>query len=121
MKLLQDRVQAPKLYSEGDYQPLEIQGDMADHLLAYGRQWRHEKIVVIVPRLWASLATNDEPSLDLKVWNGANIALPHGRWANVITGRTLDIAAERTSVADILEAFPFAVLRSSEDALQEGL
>jgi (1->4)-alpha-D-glucan 1-alpha-D-glucosylmutase len=116
-KLLQDRAQAPKLYSEGDYQPLEIQGNMSDHLLAYVRQWRHEKAILIVPRLWASLVSNNNLNLDPKVWNGMNITLPHGRWVNVITGMPFNVMAKRTPVADILEAFPIAVLRSSEGIL----
>ncbi|MET0530011.1 MAG: malto-oligosyltrehalose synthase [Microvirga sp.] len=118
-KLLQDRAQTPGLYSEGDYQPLEIRGDRSDHLIAYVRQWRRETVVVIVPRFWASLTSGNRPDPDPKAWNGVTITLPHGRWVNVITGKPLKTTAGETPLADILEAFPFAVLRSSQGSLEE--
>lgn len=118
-KLLQDRAQIHKLYSEGDYRPIEARGRMAAHLLAYVRQRGHEKIAVIVPRCWASLVPGVEPSPDPKVWNGTSISLPHGRWVNVITGKTLNIAGD-APIADLLAAFPFAVLRSPVSKLEEA-
>jgi (1->4)-alpha-D-glucan 1-alpha-D-glucosylmutase len=113
-KLLQDRAQAPKLYSEGDYQPLEIQGAMSDHVLAYVRRWGYEKGVVIVPRLWAPLVPGNSLNLDPKAWKDTSVALPPGRWLNVITGKPFDGATEKAALTDILATFPFAVLRSSD-------
>jgi (1->4)-alpha-D-glucan 1-alpha-D-glucosylmutase len=92
---------------------------MSAHLLAYVRQWGHEKIAVIVPRCWASIVPGFEPSPDPKVWDGTSISLPHGSWVNVITGKPLNITGD-TPIADILAAFPFAVLRASGSKLEEA-
>lgn len=119
-RLLQDCAQIPKLYSEGDYQPLEIQGNMSDHLLAYVRQHGSEIVAVIVPRLWAALVTGTKPNLNPKVWGDTKVLLPHGRWVNVITGIALD-ATEETSLADILAEFPFVVLRASRSRQKQIL
>ncbi|MGO4386981.1 malto-oligosyltrehalose synthase [Microvirga sp. 2YAF29] len=118
-KLLQDREQAPKLYSDGNYRPLEVQGSLSDHLLAYVRHEGHERIAVIVPRLWASLVAGTSMDVDSKVWSGTSIVLPHGRWMNVITGSAVNITSE-AQVADILAGFPFAVLRSSNGSLEKS-
>jgi (1->4)-alpha-D-glucan 1-alpha-D-glucosylmutase len=118
-KMLQDRARNPKLYSEGDYRPLDLQGSMSNHLIAYTRQWGHETMAVIVPRLWTSLVPGTEPSLDPGSWDGASVFLPQGRWTNVITGNALSITGE-APIADLLGEFPLAVLRSAGGNLEIG-
>lgn len=120
-ELLQDRARHPKLYSEGDYTPLEVQGGLSEHLIAFMRCQGTEKLVVIVPRLWASLVTGETPRLEAAACKDTRITLEPGEWTNVITGETVNITSAETTPADVLLSFPFAVLRSQGSSARTDL
>ncbi len=50
-RLLALRRAFPELFAEGDYQPLEIEGEKSSHLCAFARSWEDLSLVVMVPRL----------------------------------------------------------------------
>jgi (1->4)-alpha-D-glucan 1-alpha-D-glucosylmutase len=109
--LLHDRAQTPILYAEGDYQPLDIQGACAEHLLGYVRTHRNEALAVVSPRLWARLSGINDLSLDAANWSDTSIDLPQGRWVNVLTGEEITVSKGRTRVSDLMMETPFAVLK----------
>jgi len=113
-KLLRDRSGAPGLYAEGDYHPLTIEGAQSSQVIAYIRRHRTDMLAVIVPRLWAEcLGQADSPVSDASLWQGMSVALPHGKWLNVITGEKILIDEERNRLSDFMGTIPFAVLRSA--------
>ncbi|MGO4571840.1 malto-oligosyltrehalose synthase [Microvirga sp. 2TAF3] len=111
MRLLRDRAEAPALYANGDYRPLAAEGSQASHVIAFTRQHRDETLAVVVPRLWASLAKDGQIPLPGAIWGDTSIALPEGRWREVITSRDVTIENDWTAAGELLAPLPFAVLR----------
>lgn len=57
-RLLALRRQHPRLFSEGEYLPLQATGAYADHVVAFARRTPESTLVVVVPRLSARLLTS---------------------------------------------------------------
>jgi (1->4)-alpha-D-glucan 1-alpha-D-glucosylmutase len=115
MRLLRDRAESPALYSDGDYSPLAVEGEHASHLIAFQRQHGEDRLSVIVPRLWSDLVARDRLHFEPTAWQGTSVALPEGRWRNVITGSAVEIRPEGQALGEILSPFPFAVLRYAKE------
>ncbi len=109
-RLLAFRRSHPKLFAEGDYQSLEATGDKCEHFCAFTRRQGEQGLVVAVPRLVYRLYRNG--AVD---WGDANIALPPGRWRDVLTGGRLEGGAE-VPVSRLLADFPVAVLSNQSAA-----
>jgi|HubBroStandDraft_2_1064218.scaffolds.fasta_scaffold01023_5 (1->4)-alpha-D-glucan 1-alpha-D-glucosylmutase len=76
-KTLTLRKQRPVLFQEGDYLPLSIHGEKANHLIAFARQDGNSVAIVAVPRLCAQLLADGATSpLDPTVWNDTRVELP---------------------------------------------
>ena len=108
--LMRDRAATPRLYADGDYQPIPAEGERASQVIAYLRADGDDTLAVIVPRLWSNLAWTEHLKFDPATWQGTSVALPPGHWRNVITGLALEIGAEDQPLSGILSPFPFAVL-----------
>jgi (1->4)-alpha-D-glucan 1-alpha-D-glucosylmutase len=95
-RLLRERAGRPELFASRDYAPLNATGAKANHALGFVRG----SLLALVPRLPAGLAGD---------WGDTEVALPDGRWTNLLTGEVEDggraVAANR-----LLEKFPVAVL-----------
>jgi (1->4)-alpha-D-glucan 1-alpha-D-glucosylmutase len=113
--LLHDRAKAADLYGAGDYRPLPVQGRQASCLLAFVRQHGSDSLAVVVPRLWSRLAEKNLLPLDHAVWGDTTVALPEGRWRNVVTGADVTIQGDGGRAGDLLTPLPFAVLRRSDN------
>jgi (1->4)-alpha-D-glucan 1-alpha-D-glucosylmutase len=111
--LLHDRALVPSLYAEGDYQPLDVSGQHASHILAFIRHFGPDSLAVIVPRLSAPFIQGDRSSLNGKAWSDTILSLPQGRWRNVITGRDVLVGEDGHWISDLLVSIPIAVLRLS--------
>ncbi len=101
-KALQLRQKLPECFREnGGYAPLVVDGPKKDYLIAY---MRGERVAVLVPR-W-----NIKRG---KSWAGTSVALPAGRWTNLLTGEQFDGGQPR--VQSLLERFPVALLAKVVD------
>jgi (1->4)-alpha-D-glucan 1-alpha-D-glucosylmutase len=87
---------------------LDAVGAQAARLLSFIRWRGSDALAVVVPRLWSGMDGN---AIDAGIWEDTGLALPQGRWLNVITGETVSIGADRTKVADLMKEIPFLVLR----------
>jgi (1->4)-alpha-D-glucan 1-alpha-D-glucosylmutase len=76
--------------------PMAASGTKAAHAIAYLRAGR---VATIVPRWPIKLGDS---------WAGATIALPDGRWMNVLTGDV--IAGGQLRIQALLRNFPVALL-----------
>jgi len=81
----------------GDYEPLRITGERAGHGVGFLRGGR---LATVVPRLVHGLSGG---------WRDTRVALPAGRWQNVLTGDAVDGGSAR--LAEVLARFPVALLR----------
>ncbi|HEY8548103.1 MAG TPA: hypothetical protein VIL36_23760, partial [Acidimicrobiales bacterium] len=91
----------------GAYRPLPVEGPAADHVVAFTRGDRPD-VAVVVPRL--TLRRGD------RGWGGTTVALPAGRWSDLVTGEVLVVrpaapeSAADVEVARLLDRFPVALL-----------
>jgi (1->4)-alpha-D-glucan 1-alpha-D-glucosylmutase len=96
----------PALFADGDYQPLDIDGEKRGHLCAFARRWGDWVLVAAVPRLLYRLYRDD----DRPDWGATQIVLPDaGPWRNWFTGCPYD-GGDRVKAASLFADFPVAVL-----------
>ncbi|MEX2583530.1 MAG: malto-oligosyltrehalose synthase [Gemmatimonadota bacterium] len=108
-----------ELFDEGEYVPLEVEGERADHLFVFARRHRSGDAIVAVPRLPATFrrVAGAEPT-DPSGWGETRVVGPAellgGAYRNVFTGRTPRpwSGSERASlsVSDLLDGFPVALV-----------
>ncbi|HVH63292.1 MAG TPA: malto-oligosyltrehalose synthase [Candidatus Dormibacteraeota bacterium] len=77
------------------YTPVPVTGSKARHAVAFQR----ERLFVLVPRLVLKLGGD---------WADTEVALPQGRWTNVLTGEAVD--GGTIAVVDAVKRFPIVVL-----------
>ncbi|MEZ5582378.1 MAG: hypothetical protein R3F37_06075 [Candidatus Competibacteraceae bacterium] len=106
------------LFREGDYTPLSIHGDQAEHVCAFARTWEDQEVIIVAPLLFVSLLDGEVTKLPLgvEVWGNTHLTLPQGKasYRNVLTGETLaPLEAEEVTLAlaDVLANFPVALLK----------
>lgn len=110
---LQLRRSQPELFGAGgDYVPLHLAGDHAEHAVAFLRRNGRVASLTVAPRLTARLTKQDEPPLGA-VW-GDTVVVLRGetagqRFRDLFTGATL-IAEQRDGAAVLPAASLFAVL-----------
>ncbi len=82
----------------GSYRPLDVEGADAAHVVAFTRG---DEVAVAVPRLVMKSTFDD-----------ARVALPPGRWHNVLTGADHDGGS--LPFTDLRADFPVAVVERRE-------
>jgi (1->4)-alpha-D-glucan 1-alpha-D-glucosylmutase len=74
---LQVRNEHPELFSDGVYQPLEVLGQQAEHVMAFARIQDNTRAIVVVPRLFNELlGTAQTPFINAANWGDTRITLP---------------------------------------------
>jgi (1->4)-alpha-D-glucan 1-alpha-D-glucosylmutase len=97
------RRRRPQLFGrDGNYRPLHARGARAAHAIAFSRG---AGAITIAPRLPIGLDGD---------WGDTVIALPRGRWRNVLTGDALD--GGEAALAKMMRRFPLCLLASEEFA-----
>jgi (1->4)-alpha-D-glucan 1-alpha-D-glucosylmutase len=104
------------LFEHGEYRALEARGVWAEHVCAFARVSPDAAAVTVIPRLLARRGA-EGPPLGADFWADTWVELPRelgGRFANVLTGETLETAPAGESVAlplaGALASFPVALL-----------
>jgi (1->4)-alpha-D-glucan 1-alpha-D-glucosylmutase len=116
--LLRFRRTEPELFDRGGYAPLAVEGVRHLHAFAFSRACAGRDVVVVVPRLMATLLPDHSvPPLGERVWGDTRIVMPPSpaaRYQHVLTDRCvpLERQGDRVTVraADLFEHFPVAVL-----------
>lgn len=98
------------LFGKGNYLPLRVNGEFANHVIAFARQLERHAVVVVVPRLSSRIGF---PPIGDR-WKETTIELPEGfpleRWRQVITGHEFWIKGRQIRLADALSLLPFALI-----------
>jgi (1->4)-alpha-D-glucan 1-alpha-D-glucosylmutase len=108
--LLADRATAPRLYAEGDYRPLMVQGARAADLVGFSRTDRTETRLVLVTRMVGS----ELPLQRLPIgphWRGATLPDATGEWEDLLTGAKIVGGEGGLEVSEAFAGLPVAVLR----------
>ncbi len=89
-RLLDDRKRRPGLYAEGHYLPLEAEGPLAAHVLAFARLQGTEALIVAVPRGVAKHLQSDQPPRLGEIFAGTRLILPESlraaEWRDLMGG-----------------------------------
>ncbi len=117
-RTLNHRASDPELYAEGDYQPVDAEGPLSAHVVAFRRTLSDREIVVVAPRLWRTLLGKTDQAPLNEIWNGTTIRLPERdagmEYMDLFTGQTLQTVdakdGSELNMADILAEFPVALL-----------
>ena len=117
-QLLQLRRELPALFAEGSYQPLTIEGEQREHLLAFQRTCGEASVIVVLPRWMAKLMHGELSAPIGAVWGECMIRtsspLPAAGLHELFSGRTiaLDNGGGELRVTEVLAHFSVAVLVS---------
>lgn len=107
-KMLQFRKNNPKIFTQGEYLPIEIKGKETE-AIAFARRYEEKQVVVVTPLgIVNKMADRNTRS---KKWSSA-IELPvnfPGQWKNIFTGESF-ISGGQLALQDIFQLFPVAFL-----------
>jgi (1->4)-alpha-D-glucan 1-alpha-D-glucosylmutase len=111
------RRQHRALMLHGAYTPLEVDGERADHVVAFARHDHSGTLLVVAPRLVVPLVTGERPlPIGAEVWAATQILLPPDtratRYRHVITGEWCETISDRAKLpmASALVTCPVALL-----------
>jgi (1->4)-alpha-D-glucan 1-alpha-D-glucosylmutase len=90
------RLKPESFGKDAAYSPLAVEGSKKDHVVAY---LRGDSVATVVPRWSMRLNAN---------WSSTNVALPQGRWRNLLTGDV--VKGEAVRMQALLQRFPVALL-----------
>ena len=108
-----------RLFEEGDYMPLTVDGQLVEHVCAFARSREGDTVLVIVPRFLTHFVRSAAHlPLGQKVWKGSGVVLPEGilgsNFINIFTGETIQAARQNGKrilrLGDVLANFPVALL-----------
>ncbi len=112
--LLVLRIRMPQAFSRGHYLPLQLEGPLAAHALAFLRRYEGHAVLVLASRLAdALLSPQSGPGIAPDTWKETRVVLPANagtRWTDAITGRQTEATMDRLQLADLLSLLPVAVL-----------
>ena len=102
----------------GGYHPLHVMGSRRDHVFAFARTLDAGRLLVVVPRLLATLLPDaDTRPVGERIWGGTVVEVPPGgpaAYRHVLTNDRIDVRTDggRTvvAVADVFARFPIAFL-----------
>ena len=117
-RVLNFRRQRQELFDQGDYLPLEVQGEKSRHLCAFARRLQGRVVIAVAPRLVATLLVEPELApLGERVWQTTQLLLPEGaggRLRNIVNGAELDAVGRTVPLAELFAEAPVALLESVE-------
>jgi (1->4)-alpha-D-glucan 1-alpha-D-glucosylmutase len=96
------------LCRDGEYIPVHATGEHAERVVAFARHLDGEWVMLVVPRLTASLAPPETPPIG-SVWGDTSLDLPDGvplSWMNVLTNEE----PMSLMLADVFRTLPYALL-----------
>lgn len=112
-RLLDLRRRLPRLFSEGDYRPLTVEGPLADTVLAFERRQAETRLLVVVPRLPLRLLPGaDVITIAADAWKGTSIRLAEDSrqpLLEIVNGRRMPPAGSSIALAHLCAPLPMAV------------
>ena len=114
-KVLRFRNLDPDLFSEGEYVPLEVDGERREKLISFMRKMGGREILVAAPLHIASFLLEGVKPVG-KVWEDTGICLPEDEmkeWKCIFTGKRVYTRGV-LNVDDAFEKLPLCLLERSE-------
>ncbi|HEU4885792.1 MAG TPA: malto-oligosyltrehalose synthase [Longimicrobium sp.] len=108
------RAALPGAFTGGAYLPLSAEGERAEHVISFARTGNGAAVIVVVPRLVATLTRARDFALpEASDWNGTRLPVPTelaGRYRNALTGEDLRAGEHGLDLTDVFASFPVALL-----------
>jgi (1->4)-alpha-D-glucan 1-alpha-D-glucosylmutase len=109
------------LFSQGEYIKLDCQGEHADRVIAFARQYQGDTAIVIVPRFTVPLVSEETKLLLPDCWKNTCLILPESmpvKWREWFSDKVLEVQEEVQSqsnanglfLSEGLACFPCALL-----------
>lgn len=114
-RVLAARKRAAALFADGDYLPLQPEGRLANHLVAFARVLRGATAISVFCRHSARLLSGERAiAIAPECWQDTRIVLPFGirasHFVDAVTGKPRAPNAECFDAAHIVSAMPVALL-----------
>ena len=111
-RLLDLRRRRSALFAQGSYRAIEVEGDGAEHVIAFQRRLGDETVVVAVPRLvLRALSGEGLPALDPSAFKRARLTLPQRpEQFRTLTGVELSGEDRCLAASALFPDFPVCVL-----------
>ncbi len=113
-RVLDVRRRLPRLFADGDYRPVTVQGPLADAVVAFERRQGNAWMLVACPRLPRSLPLEaGRVTVAGNEWRETSILpkeSPQQALVAPLAGRFITLAAGRTPLAALCPRFPLAFL-----------
>lgn len=106
--LLADRRKVPRLYAEGVYRPLVMEGHAESSVLAFERRLGPQRLVAIVTRLGGG-RSDEAPAHRAQL--SATLPTLEGSWRDVLSGNERKFDCQGATLSDALAELQVAVLR----------
>jgi len=110
------RARKPRVFAEGDYQPLSVIGPCAGNVIAFARVLGSEAAITVAPRLPLSLLGGvSEPRVPGERWHDTTLRFPDtlaGRHWNNVLDKSLTGLQGEMNIGQLLYSFPCALLIS---------
>lgn len=113
---LRYRSQHSRLFAEGDYTPIVLEGDLADHIVAFARRLGTDMTITVVPRLSHKLLRGGSIVFDAQGWSDTRLVLtemPHA-FVSILDGQQVAADSARLTVGSLFERLPVALLAAQE-------
>ncbi|HYD63307.1 MAG TPA: malto-oligosyltrehalose synthase [Noviherbaspirillum sp.] len=111
---LQLRAQDPELFARGEYVPLQSDGALADHSVAFARRLPERSAIVVTTHLPVHILAQDgAPIVPATRWQDTAVLWPStadSTWMDIYTGSRVRIHGGRLMLSEALELLPVAVL-----------
>ncbi|WP_227370225.1 malto-oligosyltrehalose synthase [Halomonas sp. M20] len=115
-RLLALRQGAPTLFAQGDYTAITVEGGRKEHVVAFSREHGEQALLVVVPRLPATLLGSASlPLIPHEEWSNTRLQIPEslqGQWRDVLTGNTVELTQETIMISELLAHFTAGVFVS---------
>jgi (1->4)-alpha-D-glucan 1-alpha-D-glucosylmutase len=114
-KALDLRLERQELFSEGEYIPLEVNGQKEEQVCAFARRLGDAWTLTVVPRLLTDLVPLGRFPLGPKVWGKDSLILPGNaphNWVNIFTDSCVQVAGGPPGLplSAVFDQFPVALL-----------
>jgi len=107
------RKEFPELFHAPAYVPLYADSGREENICAFALQNGKQAVIAVAPRLFSGLMQEgDLAPIGARVWGDAQLALPEGKYENVLTGEKHE-SNGKIPLARLLAIFPVALLTMS--------
>jgi maltooligosyltrehalose synthase len=104
--LLNERKRNPELFSKGKYLPLEVNGSLKNHIMAFARENQGDWVLVIVPLITGNLSEKEAGDFFSDItWKDTHISLPAdapARWLDICTLQEFD-SQSKLKISDLMK------------------